>query len=60
MPVFVDFRIQCDKCKQSLDLVIQVTNVNSGFPKFDTKLPDDWEVKDVGSYKTKVLCPTCR
>jgi hypothetical protein len=60
MPLSVDFKIQCDKCGQGLDMVVQVTNVHSGLPKFDIKLPDGWEVKDIGSFKTKVVCAKCQ
>ena len=65
MPVLVDFKVKCDKCGTFVIVEIPVSSVTGREPRFDTSMVDlqtqvGWEIKDVSSYRTKVLCPTCK
>ncbi len=56
----VPFIMVCDQCSaQWPNQMGLITNV-SGSLRLSFKAPEDWEVKDVGAFKTLVLCPKCK
>lgn len=60
MPVSVRVQVKCDQCGEDITVLVPLTNVSGHQKNLEFSSPEGWEIRDVGSYKTKVLCPTCR
>jgi hypothetical protein len=60
MPVSLRVQVKCDYCGEETVVLVSITNVSGHQKHLEFSAPDLWEVKDIGSHKTRVLCPKCK
>jgi len=56
----VRVQVKCDQCGTDITVPVPMTNFSGHQKHLEFTAPEGWEVRDIGSYKTRVLCPTCQ